>query len=68
MSIIHKHLKRLEMGGFWKDPDFGYISVAPENFGTMSSLSVKCRIPHLLRGYTIEEVIEAGVELGRCLI
>ena len=56
------------MGGFWKDPDFGYISVAPENFGTMSSLSVKCRIPHLLRGYTIEEVIEAGVELGRCLI
>ena len=26
LNKFHKHLKRKQLGGFWKDPKYGYIS------------------------------------------
>ena len=65
LNEVHKGFKQLNhTEGFWKDPEFKYISVDPQHFGTMFTVEVRCVISFLLQDYTVPEVFECGAELG----
>ncbi|KAL5263261.1 hypothetical protein ACHWQZ_G008595 [Mnemiopsis leidyi] len=64
LNSFHKLLKRKQLGGFWKDPKYGYISVDPAKFGTMFSCELDFTVHAIPMYFSKEEIVE---ECDSCL-
>lgn len=56
LNILNKELKRKGLGGFWKEPDMGYISVDPRRCGTLFSCYVELQLELIPNNFSEDHI------------